>query len=117
VGYYLIDKGQPALERAVKVRWPWRTIFKRSVHRFPLTFYAGGIFLFTAIATLGLILQTHGFDARGWKFVVFTFVFLLCSSQLAVALMNWLATLFDGSPRLDYSPGRAGLPRWWVLPR
>jgi hypothetical protein len=32
-------------------------------------------------------------EVPGWKLIFFTLVFLLCASQLAVALMNWLATL------------------------
>ena len=38
VGYYLIDKGQVPLERAVAVRWPWQTVLERGPRRFPLTF-------------------------------------------------------------------------------
>src|SRR5580658_2543538 len=43
VGFYLIDKGQTVLGRMTHVRRPWRTIIERSIHRYPLTFYAGGI--------------------------------------------------------------------------
>src|ERR1035437_7226325 len=49
VGFYLIDKGQSMLGRMAKVRWPWRTIIERSIHRFPLTFYAGGIGMLTLL--------------------------------------------------------------------
>ena len=51
VGFYLIDKGRPQLERAAKVRWPWRTVLERGIRRFPLAFYAGGIVCLTAVAT------------------------------------------------------------------
>ena len=47
---------------------------------------------------------------QGWKLAFFTLVFLLCSSQLAVALMNWLSTFLVKPrllPRLDYSDGIA----------
>ena len=62
VGFYLIDKGQPVLARVAKVRWPWRTIIERSIHRFPLTFYAGGI----GVLTLARHVRVHaaGPDAR-----------------------------------------------------
>ena len=63
VGFYLIDKGLAALERAAEVRRPWRTAIERRIHRFPLTFYAGGIVLLTALATFGLI--QPGAGARG----------------------------------------------------
>ncbi len=108
VGYYLVDKGLPVLERATQVRWPWRTIPARGIQRFPLTFYAGGIGTLTLLATLGFIQQARALEVPGWKLPVFTLVFLLCASQLAVALMNWLSTLLVKPrrlPRLDYSSG------------
>ena len=43
VGFHLIDKGQPSWRAWLKVRWPWQTTMERSIHRFPLVFYAGGI--------------------------------------------------------------------------
>ncbi len=110
VGFYLIDKGQPALERAAKVRWPSQTIVERSIHRFPLTFYAGGIGVLTLLATLAFTQQALALEVPGWKLIGFTLIFLLCASQLAVALMNWLATLLVKPrllPRLDFSSGIA----------
>jgi cyclic beta-1,2-glucan glucanotransferase len=108
VGFYLIDQGQSQLERLAKVRRPWRTIMERGIHRFPLTFYAGGIGVLTLLATLGCMRPAWAFEVQGWKLVFFTLVFLLCASQLAVALMNWLSTLLVNPrllPRLDYSSG------------
>ena len=62
VGFYLIDKGRPALERAVTCAGRWKTIVERSIRRFPLTFYAGGIFLLTLLGTFGF--HAAGPDAR-----------------------------------------------------
>ncbi len=118
VGFYLIDKGQPLMERVAQVRWPWRTIIERSIHRFPLAFYAGGIGLITCLATFGLIWQAQTLEVQGWKLVFFTLVFLLCASQLAVALMNWLSTMLVKPrrlPRLDYSSGIAPECRTMVV--
>ena len=108
VGFHLVDKGQSALGRAVKVRWPPRTIKERCVRRFPLLFYAGGIILLTALATFGFMEKARALEVGGWRFVFFTVVFLLCASQLAVAFMNWLSTLLLKPcplPRMDYSLG------------
>ena len=110
MGFYLIDKGQALLGRTANMRWPWRMTIERGVHRFPLTFYAGGIGVFTCFATVGFARQALTLDMHGWKLVVFSFVFLLCASQLAVALMNWLSTLLVKPrrlPRLDTSSGIA----------
>jgi cyclic beta-1,2-glucan synthetase len=108
VGFYLIDKGQNTLARAANVRWPWRKIKERCIHSFPLTYYTGGIGVLTLLATLGFMWEAQAFGVQGWKFIFFAIVFLLCASQLAVALMNWLTTLLlspSHLPRLDFSAG------------
>src|ERR1035437_7668673 len=118
VGFYLIDKGQAVLGRAVNARWPWRTIKERSIRRFPLTFYAGGIGVLTLLATFGFMWRAQTLEVQGWKLIFFTLVFLLCASQLAVALMNWLSTLLlnpSPLPRLDYSSGIASDCRTMVV--
>ena len=108
VGYFLIDKGKPLLQRATNVRWPWRTIVNRAVHRFPMPFYGGGIFLLTALGTFVLTEQALAMGIEGWKLILSSVIFLLCSSQLAVGLINWLTTLLAQPrllPRLDFSSG------------
>ena len=66
VGFHLIDKGQSTLGRLLKVRRPWRTIIERSIHHFPLTFYAGGIGLLTVLAVLGFVRQAQAVEVQGW---------------------------------------------------
>ena len=118
VGFYLIDKGLPLLERAVEVRWPWQKVLERRFRRYPLTFYGGGVLSLTALGTCGFLQQALAHDVQSWKLVVFTLIFLVCSSQLAVALMNWLSTLLVKPrllPRLDYSAGIAPECRTMVV--
>ena len=108
VGFYLIDKGRPALERIACVRWPWRSAIERSVHLHPLLFYVGGIGLITLLATFGFVQASRMLMENEWKIVVFSMIFLLCASQFGVALMNWLSTLMVKPhllPRLDFSSG------------
>jgi cellobiose phosphorylase len=108
VGFYLIDKGRPALGRALAMRWPWDTLKERCIHSFPLTFYTGGITAITLLATLGFLLEALKLGVNEGKLIFFTLVFLLCASQLAVSLMNWLSTLMLKPcplPRMDFSTG------------
>jgi len=108
VGFYLIDQGRAMLWRMAKVRWPWGTIIERSIRRFPLTFYVGGIAAMTLFATFAFVRQAEALAVHGWKLAFLVLVGLLCTSQLAVALMNWLSTLLVKPcllPRLDYSSG------------
>jgi cellobiose phosphorylase len=118
VGFYLVDKGLPELERAAKLRWPVRTTIQRSVLYFPLTFYAGGIGLLTLLATSLLVQQARGLGMPGWKLGFFTVAFFLCASQMAVGIMNWLSMLLIKPsllPRLDYSAGIAPDSRTMVV--
>ncbi len=110
VGFYLIDKGQAELGRGVNVRWPWRTVVERGIHRFPLLFYAGGVGALTLLATFTFVQEAAALELRGWRLISLALVFLLCSSQLSTAFMNWLSMLLVKPcllPRLDFSKGIA----------
>jgi len=118
VGFYLIDKGHAMLGHMANVRWPWCTIIERSIRRFPLTFYAGGIVTLTLLATFAFVQQAMALKVQEWKLIFFALIFLLCASQLAVGLMNWLSTLLVKPcllPRLDYSDGIAAEHRAMVV--
>ena len=118
VGFYLIDKGLSTLGQQAGVWWPWRTLIERGIHRFPLTFYAGGIGILTLLATFGFMQKAQSLGVQDWKLIVFTLIFMLCASQLGVTLMNWLSMLLvkpHPLPRLDYSPGIASDCRTMVV--
>ena len=53
--------------------------------------YLGAIALIT-ILTSGVLLPAAG-DASGWRFAIYVAAVVLATSQLAVALVNWFATL------------------------
>jgi cyclic beta-1,2-glucan synthetase len=110
VGYYLIDKGLSTLARELKVRWPWRSLIERGIHRFPLTFYAGGIAVLTGLGTSSLLQWSRALEGDPTLLWISLPAFILCASQFAVASMNWLSILLAKPrllPRLDFT---AGLP-------
>ena len=110
VGFYLIDRGRPALGSGVGVRWPWRTVVERCILRFPVAYYVGGIATLTVLATLGALRLAHAPEASAGKIAAFAILVALGASQLAVALMNWASTLLVKPrllPRLDFSAGIA----------
>ncbi|MEZ0373957.1 MAG: glycosyltransferase family 2 protein, partial [Candidatus Sericytochromatia bacterium] len=118
VGFYLIDKGLPLLERLTGVTGSWRIGIERGIQRFPLGFYAGGISLLTLLASFALLQLALGLEIQAWKLAIFTGAGFICSSQLAVALMNWLSTLLVKPsllPRLDYAAGIAAECRTLVV--
>ncbi|MBI5904276.1 MAG: cyclic beta 1-2 glucan synthetase, partial [Deltaproteobacteria bacterium] len=108
VGYYLIDKGLPRLERAAEVRPSVYETLRRTAGRHPLLLYLGSIALLSALLTGGLLAKAYDGGVREGPLVLLCFLSSLCASQLAVALVNWLATLLAAPrplPRMDYSEG------------
>ncbi len=100
----------PELERAAEVRLSGAEALRRAAGRFPLLLYLGAIVLITVIIAGGLLAQALcRRDAAGLGVLVPIGVLsLLAASQLAVALVNWLATLLvtpHPLPRMDFSEG------------
>ena len=108
VGFYLIDRGLPQLERTAEVpRSPLEALW-RLTRRFPLLFYLGTITVITAIFTGSLLTKAHAGGVQDWHLALIGFPLLLGASHLAVALANWLATLAATPhllPRMDFSGG------------
>lgn len=108
VGFYLIDKGLPQLERALSVRLSPSEYLQRWSRRFPLLFYVGTITLLTAIFTWAFLTKAHVGALPGWAIFLIGLLSVLSVSQLAVALVNWLVTLQATPhplPRMDFSTG------------
>jgi cyclic beta-1,2-glucan synthetase len=65
VGFYLIDKGLPRLERTADVRRSVPEALRLFSRRFPLLFYLGTIALFSAIFTGSLLAKAHAGGVHG----------------------------------------------------
>jgi cyclic beta-1,2-glucan synthetase len=108
VGFYLIDKGLPQLERAAEVRLSFSEALRRTGGRFPLVLYLSAITLITVILTASLLAQAHAIGAPDWVLLATGIASALGASHLAVALVNWLVTLLATPrplPRMDFSGG------------
>jgi cyclic beta-1,2-glucan glucanotransferase len=108
VGFYLIDKGLPPLEQAAGMRVSALEALSRAALKSPLFLYLGGILLITALLTAGLLTQARANDVSDGGLVLIGILALLATSQLAVALVNWAATLLASPhplPRMDFSTG------------
>ena len=111
VGFYLIDKGVAELEQLAQVHLSPRAFLGRLLSRFPLPLYLGGIATIAAviaIALLALAPEPEAGTLSGLLWLVFGLSALLVTSQVAVALVNWLATLLVrpySLPRMDFSEG------------
>ncbi len=108
VGFYLIDKGLAQLERLVEVRRSASGALQSVGRKFPLFLYLGTITLVTLAFTGGLLAKTYGSGLHDWLFALTGILSLLCASHMAVAMVNWLATLLAKPhvlPRMDFSGG------------
>ncbi|MGA2247344.1 MAG: glucoamylase family protein [Verrucomicrobiota bacterium] len=108
VGFFLSGKGVKDLERAAEMRIPISSILPRIARKFPLTFYLGGILIMTLAVTIPLMQRAVALGISAWMFCPMALLVLLCSSQLAVSLVNWFVTIFvqpSALPRLDFSKG------------
>ncbi|HEX5463901.1 MAG TPA: glycosyltransferase family 2 protein, partial [Burkholderiales bacterium] len=111
VGFYLIGSGLPQLEAAVQTRDSAEASLRRVGSRHPLQLYLGTIAALTALFTAGLMMYVVHGTASAALLVLAAVASLLATSQLAVALANWFATLLTRPrplPRLDFT---AGIPR------
>ena len=108
VGFYLIDKGLPQLERAAQVRLSAAEDLQRMSRRFSLPLYLGAITLTAGILTASLMAKAHANAAPDVLLALVGILSLIATSQLAVALVNRLATSLAAPhplPRLDFSAG------------
>ena len=108
VGFYLIDKGLPDLERAAGMRLSQKEFFGRIVFRSPLLCYLSAITLATALIATVVLLLASRLGSDGPIMVLASILLVLCLSSPAVGLVNWLATLLvkpHALPRMDFSSG------------
>ena len=108
VGYYLIDRGLSELESITRARLLLVAGLRRRASRNPLFVYLGAIALLTVLLAGGLLAEAQAGRDDDWLLVAMGLLALLANSQLAAALVNWLATLLASPhslPRMDFSSG------------
>ncbi|MDQ6621616.1 MAG: cyclic beta 1-2 glucan synthetase, partial [Pseudomonadota bacterium] len=118
VGFYLIDEGVPELERAAAVRASVVGTLRKIGKRFSLIVYLGAIALIVGVFTAGLTAKAHASGVNREILALVVVLSLLSASQLAVTLVNWLATLLvipHSLPRMDFSAGIAAEARTLVV--
>uniref|UniRef100_UPI00374D6411 glucoamylase family protein n=1 Tax=Undibacterium sp. TaxID=1914977 RepID=UPI00374D6411 len=108
VGYYLVGDGLPELEQAIGLRMPLLDRMKISTKRAPLLMYLGPVFALTAIFSYSLAARAHEDGVQDWLLALIVVASVVATSQLAVAIINWAATLLATPhllPRMDFSKG------------
>src|SRR6059036_2382157 len=91
VGYFLIDAGRPALERATNARVPLAERSRRWLRAHATGAYFGSIFLLTAAMVAAPLVFSAG-SVHWLTHGLLGFLLLLPASELAVLAMNYFVT-------------------------
>lgn len=108
VGYYLVDKGVKEVELYASMKLGFWEHIKRGFNKFPLLGYTGSIFLVTLLFGWPLWNQVYTGAPVQWEQVGLLLLIILGTSQLALTLVNWVATQLIRPflmQRMDYSKG------------
>jgi hypothetical protein len=108
IGFYLLAEGTPLLEHNVGFRHPVAQRLHAFLRIHPDELYITGIAVLTFAIMSGAVLLLTGAHSSLWLILLSTLALLLPSSQSAVQIMNYLATLFlpaDILPKLEFSDG------------
>ena len=108
VGYYLAGKGLPALERRLNMRPGLYAALRRTARARPLLSYLGAIGLLTALFAAAAVVHAALGGAEHWLLVAIGVLGAFGASQLALAVVNLLATRLVAPaplPRMDFSDG------------
>ncbi len=118
VGFYLIGQGLRELETRAQVRLSVAETLAKMGSQRPLGLYLGAIALLTLLFSAGLVAIAHAQGVPDEWLVLIGLLALLSTSQLALALVNWLATLLvrpHPLPRMDFSAGIPAQSRTLVV--
>jgi cyclic beta-1,2-glucan synthetase len=118
VGYYLVDRGRPMLERSVGCRLSWKSRAGRAIRHFRLPLYLGPILLLTLLLTSVEYFAIGGFVPGDWRSWFFVITSMIGISAMVVPLVNLVATLVlppRALPRLDFSKGIPAAHRTMVI--
>ena len=110
IGFYLVGRGVLILEKQAGAKLPFREALEHTARAAPLAVYLGAISFLSLAASALLLERAVRYGVSGWPLAALGVLALLGSSQLAVALVNWVATLMTVPhplPRMDY---KAGIP-------
>ncbi len=112
VGYFLIDKGLPELERTVSTRFSIGAGILSAMAKVPLLLYVGSIFLIAYGVTYCVLEKTSvGGTVGFWQSAARWFsggLLFIGATHLGLGLVNWFVTLFvkpHRLPRMDFSSG------------
>ena len=106
VGYYLIDKGVRETQKLAKMHVPVAQRIRGILKKYALGIYTAFITLITFAISAWILLRVHTSIHNNGFLLVMAFLSLLCTSQLAISIINFIFTLLVKPhllPRMDFS--------------
>lgn len=110
VGYYLVDKGRPVLEKLVQMRISFSVAIDKLRRAFPLSIYFLAIFLFTWLGIEGLFRFGDWSSSPQWLLLAISLPILMCGVQFGLGVVNWLCTVLMRPQALLRMDFREGIP-------
>ena len=90
VGYYLIDKGRPLIEKTINYRPTFFQWIRRCLHTYPSAFYFGSDLLFLLAIEFALVFYSIKWNASYSETLFLALLALLPASEIAIQLINFL---------------------------
>jgi cyclic beta-1,2-glucan synthetase len=110
IGYYLIDKGRPALHRAFAYKPPWRDRLHDFAIGNPLLTYFGSIVFLMLGLIVPLVVFGAGLNAGVGLLILLVLALILPASDIAVGMVNHLVTILMPPRKLARLDFKAGIP-------
>jgi cellobiose phosphorylase len=108
VGYHLLEDGLLTLEAKVGARPSTAEKWRKLGRRTPLLFYVASMLVVGVLFVRPFWLVVRDQQFSPWLVLLLALLAVIAVSQLAISLVNWLATLLiapRGLPRMDFSKG------------
>ena len=106
VGYYLTDKGVKETEARAKMKLPFLSAIRKKISGYPLVAYLGSILVIIIVLSAIAVLNGHDNHLSYGLLILAGLLSVLGTSQLAITLVNWVATMVVKPsllPRMDFS--------------
>jgi cyclic beta-1,2-glucan synthetase len=108
VGYYLEGKGIFLTEQAANIHLSKKQILNKNILRWQRAIYIISSLIITLAVAFGMFEKAYSDGLHRNLLIVVALLSLLCATHFALAIVNWVATLFINPkqlPRMDFSKG------------
>ena len=110
VGYFLVDRGRPVLERVVEMRFSLAVLIDKVRRTYPLFCFLGTTLALTILIMLVFLFSAEEQGISGLRLWLIGLLAVSCSAGLAIALVNWIVTKTVSPQWLSRMDFQAAIP-------